>query len=173
MDKKPPQLPQSLLDAAKKGEEIVKKPLSPKMQAFKERLERTQEEFPKLMKDPAFRARFLATLKDWGESIAEDQRIMAQLEPIPQRYRVKKDFVHKTEERLIQKRRMLYPEEAEVKYTTGSILTLRSVFVQIQSEGLNDELRTTSLWVWVDSDGWIIRPGVLDGYVYKEQLQKI
>lgn len=172
MGKKPPQLPQSLLDAAKKGEEIANKPLSPKARELKERIERSAKEFPERMKDPAFRARFSAMLKDIGDGIAEEQRIMAQLAPIPQRYRVNETFFHKAEERYVQERRVLYPERTEIKYVAGSVITLRSVYVQVDVEGF-DEMHTRSLWVWVDEDGWIIRPGVLSGYEYKKKLQKI
>ena len=169
---KKPKLPQSLLDAARKGEEIANKPLSPKARALKARIERSAKEFPKLMKDPAFRARFSAKLKDIGDGIAEEQRTMAQLAPIPQRFRVLIDLVHKTEERYVQERRVLYPEKTEIKYVAGSVITLRSVLVQLDVEGF-DERRTLPLWIWVDEDGWIIRPGVLSWYERKKKLRKI
>jgi hypothetical protein len=97
---------------------------------------------------------------------------MARLAPIPQRYRVKKDLTHATNERYVQERRVLYPEKTEVNYATGNKVILRSVFVEVEVQA-GDDSNPISLWVWTDGDGWIIRPGVLEGYVSEGRLEKI
>lgn len=168
MAKKRSRLPRSLLEAVKKGEEIGKKQGSPRLKKLQERLDRNIKEFNERYKnDPAFRIRFRKVLDLLGEEMDARSQAVAKLNGVAQRFLVLEDFVHKTDERFVYSRHLIGPEDREIQYAKGVVLTLRPVQFHADHEG-----RKVSYWGWLDADGWIIRDGVLDGYELGRKLKK-
>ena len=159
----PPRLPQSLYDALKKGEEVGSN-MPPE---FRKRFERALKNIARLKSDPDYRARFSKVLDAVSEQFTESQRQIAELNGTPQKYSVVESFTHATAERYIDRHHLISPEKSAIRYAVGTTPTLWPILLHGNAEG-----RTISFWAWMDIEGWIIRPGVLDWYLKKGLLRK-
>ncbi|MEK7612842.1 MAG: hypothetical protein AAB449_01705 [Patescibacteria group bacterium] len=167
MVEEPPKLPQSLYDALKKGEEIAKKPIPAGLRRL---FERTRESLARLRNDPQSRSQFLKAFNLIANMMDERNCEIADLNGKPQRFLVAKDFTHATNERYIQSRHLVSPEERETKYLAGAVLVLQPVKLTVHSSELQTPIQ---FWVWVDSDGWIMRDNYLSKYLGKKLLREI
>jgi len=177
MSDEKPKLPQSLYDAIRKGEEEgqkSKKPLSPE---FKAMLQRLREGGERIKNDPEARKAFRRSLQMLGEAMDERDQEIAQLNGQSQVFLVTKDFSHDTNERYIDSRHLTTPEKYSVRYISGATLYLRPVQFHAEyedEEGLMPHMKghVSSYWGWVDSQGWVIRDGILTGYLFNKKVLK-